>query len=255
MSNRIDDSEKKSLIANLELLGLTAKEAAVYLALLSMDQVGSSKIMKATNLHGQFVYAALEQLEQKNLAFHTIQNGRKKFSASSPKRILSLLQQQALVADETVKRLESFAPHNGKQRFEIYQGDIAYVEHEFERLIQTASGSTLCIIGGQDDAFAKLMSSRKEEYERLRQKKGILIRYLGSEVQKQELADTKKRRPKFDYRIIPGFSAGMVNTDIWTDNISFNLFGDPTIVFHLKNKDVADSYRKFFDAIWTMGKE
>ncbi len=254
MSKSIDKEEKADLEKSLEALGLSAKEASVYLALTELGQVGSSKIIQATDLHGQFVYAALASLEDRGLATHTIQNGRKKFSAASPKRISNLIQNQALIAEEVVKKLEQMARLPEKQSFEVLQGDRAYVDHEFEQLRSAPANSTLCIFGGQGDDFARLIERRKGEYEKLRKDKKIRIRYIGSEAQKAELAETHRNRFGFDYRIIPGFFAGMVNTDIWTDRISFNVFGEPVMVFHLMNKDVAESYRTFFEAVWGMGR-
>src|SRR3990167_10333976 len=83
MSKKIDEKMNGDIIMSLEALGLKKKEARVYLALLELGQVGSSKIIQRTGLHGQFVYQALEGLEEKGLAQHAIQAGRKKLDRKS----------------------------------------------------------------------------------------------------------------------------------------------------------------------------
>ena len=84
MSKNID----KSLINNLEKLGLNHKEALVYIDLLTKQRpVGSSKIVHSTGLHGQFVYDSLYSLEDKGLVKHSVANGRKKFEP----RIIKIL--------------------------------------------------------------------------------------------------------------------------------------------------------------------
>ena len=89
MSKNLDDNKNKELLVHLEQLGLSDKEARVYLALLPRQDTGTSNLIRATGLHGQFVYAALDRLEELGLAKHVIQNGRKKFSAG-PRRESSL---------------------------------------------------------------------------------------------------------------------------------------------------------------------
>src|SRR3989344_9700595 len=100
MSKNTDES---AVSAKLEGLGLTEKESRVYLALLPCRDIGSSKLIRATGLHGQFVYDALGKLEEKGLARHVVQNGRKKFSANTPNRLLSLIEEKRLAANALAK--------------------------------------------------------------------------------------------------------------------------------------------------------
>ena len=102
----IDQTENKSLLKGLEQFGLSTKEAQVYLVLLPRRDVGSSKIITATGLHKQFVYNALTRLEELGLAKHVIQKNRKKFSANTPTRIISLLEEKRIAAQTMVRQLQ-----------------------------------------------------------------------------------------------------------------------------------------------------
>src|SRR3990167_6740891 len=130
MSEIIDGIESKNLVKRLGDLGLSEKEARVYIALLPYSDIGSSKLIRATRLHGQFVYDALEKLEQLGLARHVIQNGRKKFSANSPKRILSLIEEKKLSAQSVVRQLQDRFAGAHEQDFEVLQGVNAFVAHQ-----------------------------------------------------------------------------------------------------------------------------
>ena len=72
----------KDIEYSLERLGLDPKESAVYCALLRLGTVGTSHLLDATGLHGQYVYQALARLEERGLAAHAIVRGRKKFHAN-----------------------------------------------------------------------------------------------------------------------------------------------------------------------------
>ena len=62
------------------------------------------------------------------------------------------------------------------------------------------------------------------EYEKIRQKKQIAIRYLAPESQRELLERRSRERPLFSYRILPNLSEGLVNTSIWNQSVSSSIF-------------------------------
>src|SRR5262245_8265028 len=126
-----ENLDQKELLKSLQDFGLSEKEAAVYFALLPRRDVGSSKIVLATGLHKQFVYNALARLEEMGLAKHVIQNGRKKFSAVTPTRILSLIEEKKLAAQPMVRQLQEYFVGAHEQDFEVLQGTNAFIAHQF----------------------------------------------------------------------------------------------------------------------------
>ena len=255
MSINLDESSKSELVKKLEGVGLSEKEARVYIALLPYRDIGSSKLIRATGLHGQFVYDALEKLEEMGLAKHVIQNGRKKFSANTPTRILSLIEEKKLSAQAIVRELQNRFVGEHEQDFEVFQGENAFAAHELETIRAAPEGSTLDVIGGPDMPYMKIIDTEANEYERIRQERGIVIRYLGASSQTQELAARKKVTPLFEYRILPGHSVGRVNTDIWHDQIHLNIFGEPILSFTLTSKVIAHGYRQFFETLWDLSSK
>lgn len=249
-----DENKNKEILKDLESLGLSEKESLVYMALLELGQVGSSKIIKKTSLHGQYVYDCLDSLEKKGLIQHVIKNGRKKFSAKNPKTLVGLIERQKATASavaEKLKELMIMPPH---QHFETYQGKESYITYEFELIKNAPENSELLVIGGSGDDFVKNMGKDLHEYETIRMTKKISIRYIGSENQKKELVHAKNHRELFDYRILPGLFTGMVNTNIWPDSIGFNIFGSPVTAFSITNPVISGSYKQFFETLWKIGK-
>ena len=250
----IDENSSERLTTDLEKIGLTPKEAAVYMALLKLGETGSSKILSETGLHGQFVYQALEGLEKRGLVQHVIQRGRKRFSARPPNTLLTLVEQQRRETAEIAERLTNLFPLPSQQQFEVYQGEEVFIAHEFHLLEQAPIDATLLVVGGTGDAFIKTLGSSLGTYEKLRIKKGISVRYIGSEAQRQELTARTIQRPLFSFRLLPGLFTGDVNTNIWPTAISFNIFSQPAGNFTITNTVVAASYRQFFETLWKLGK-
>ncbi len=257
MSKKVDDISNKAdkeILFKLEELGLSEKESRVYIALLPRQDTGTSNLIRATGLHGQFVYAALERLEELGLARHVIQNGRKKFSANPPSRLLSLVEEKRLSAQTVARELQSRFIGRHDQDFEIYQGQSAFVAHEFELLEAMPEGGTIDVLGGGGDKYIGLMGHEIDEYEKIRIAKKIQVRYIstgGSPLYLQVMAQTRKF---FDYRALPSPAPG-VDTDILLDKIVFHLFGDPVVSFVFTNKAISDGYRKFFEVLWSISTQ
>ena len=72
------------------------------------------------------------------------------------------------------------------------------------------------------------------------------------EPMRERLTEMRKWRKLWEFRIFPGQSTGVVDTDIWPDNLTFNIFGDPILSFTITNKLVADGYREFFESLWKL---
>lgn len=254
MSKNLDNITEQKILKNLQVLGLKNKESQVYLSLFKLGEVGASKIVSDTELHNQYVYDALSALESRGLIQHVIKRGRKKFSAKSPNQIIRLINQQKEIAEQVSEQLAKIMVLPEQQKHEVFQGQESYIAHEFNLLEQAELGSELLVIGGSGDKFAENMADQMKKYDRLRIKKKIKIKYLGSEDQKKELTDLKKSRKYFDYKILPGLFTGLVNTNIWDQAINLNIFGQPVTSFVIYNPVAADSYKQFFKTLWKIAK-
>jgi len=254
MSINIDKNGKSEIRSDLKSLGLGEKETIVYVALLGLGETGSSKIIKKTSLHGQFVYTALESLEQKSLVQHIMKRGRKKFSAKNPKMLVQLIDRQKRMAEEVAEKLNEMILIPARNEFEVFQGKESYVAHEIDLLNLAPENCEFLIVGGMGDKFSDNMGDEIKSYEKLRIAKNIAVRYLGSADQKEYLEKNKRARQFFDYRVLPGLFTGMVNTNIWPEAIGFNIFGEPVTNFTISSSVISGSYKQFFETLWKLGE-
>jgi len=250
MSVNIDEISDKELVKKLEHLGLNEKESRVYLALLPRQDTGSSKLIRATGLHGQFVYDALEHLEELGLAKHVVQNGRKKFSANTPKRLVSLIDEKRLAAHSIAHELQNRFQGAHEQDFEVYQGKDAFVAHEFELMETMPEGCTLDLLGGGGNTYVGIIGEEMDEFEKIRNSRGIKLRYISAAGQGDSLRKMAASRKNFEYRVFPHLQKGMIDTDIWPDRLILQFYGEPVLSFCLTSKEIANSYRQFFEALW-----
>ncbi len=254
MPKSIGENEGREIAHGLESLGLKEKEALVYMALLELGEVGSSQIARKTGLHTQFIYTALAALETHGLAQHVVRRGRKKFSGKHPRALVRLVEQQKATADVLAARLDAFTSLPKEQRFEIFQGNTSYVAHEFDILKETPEGSEILIISGSGDRFDHEMRSVMAEYETLRIQRRVVLRYLGSRIEREYLESIKNARALFSYRLLPGLFTGLVSTVIGPSTISFKVYGEPVTSFVVSNEVIAGSYKQFFETLWKMAQ-
>ena len=257
MSKIIDEAGNKDLLNKLQELGLSEKEAAVYLALLPRRDTGTSNLIRATSLHGQFVYAALAKLEDLGLAKHVIQGGRKKFSANAPTRLMSLIEEKRLAAQSVAKELQSRFAGVHEQDFEVYQGDAAFMAHQLKILEAAPDGSRFDVIASETERYSKTFKETGlwDEYQRIWIEKKIQVRYVGTEAQRESLQKREQNERNFAYHILPGLSLGKISIEVRPNNVTFAVYGDTLLDFTLSGKEVADGYRQFFNAVWALAKK
>ncbi len=252
MSKNID----KNLINNLISLGLTEKESLVYCDLLkNTTPIGSTKIVRSTGLHGQFVYDALYALEEKGLIKHSTINGRKKFEATDTSRITDLIENKRIIAEKTIIKLNEIATRPIGQEFDVFQGENAYIQHQFDALEKIPDGGEILIISTDwGDLFTEKRYDFLGKYEKLRIKKNISIRFILNEGLREVSRKAKIRRPQTEFRFLPDHQS-YSGICVFEDSVDFYLMGEPIIVFSFKNKKIADGYHNFFTVLWHMAQK
>jgi hypothetical protein len=183
-----------------------------------------------------------------------IQNGRKKFSANAPSRLLSLVEEKRLAAQSITKELQARFIGAHEQDFEIYQGDEAFIAHQMELLKGAQEGSAYYVIANQTERYMATFEAygMDQAYEKLRKERDISIKYLGAEAQRERLARLEKEWFKWSYRIFPGLGVGLISVEMLPETVSFIVYGETILNFTLRNKDVANGYRELFEAVWKL---
>ena len=254
MSINIDKNIPIKLLNDFQKLGFSDKTARVYYSLLRLGSVGASKIVKETGLHNQFVYNSLNELEEKNMVRFTLKNGRKQFEAQNPSLLVLEAEKQKVIAENLSQNLSNLIDYVDEQTFDVIKGTEAFVASEFKAMQDAPNGSEFLVIGGIGDLYIENMGNLFHEYEYQRNKKGISVKYLGSLGQEGRVKEKYDPRSLFKTRLLSGRFENEVNMTIFPTEVVFNFFGTPHIRFSIKSPKMVESYRKFFEVLWNMGK-
>ncbi len=228
--------------------GLSAKASAVYVALLEAGVALPPKaLVLRAKLHRQYVYDALEELQNKRLLVTEGQGRRIKYGAGTPDRLLQEAERSRLEAHDGVRALMQLYDRSPAGVVEIVRGSAAVAESEMQLLRDAEEGSFLDVVGGAGMEWVRLMGDKEGEWEALRKKKGIKLRYIGSG---EDVRYNKEQSPiEHESRLIPGIGT-VVNMAIRPDSVTFNIYEPEVIAVRVKNKDTVVGQRALFEVLW-----
>lgn len=253
----LDEIIPEDILTYLKELGLSYKESLVYFSLLKVGEAGTAKISKESGLHSQFVYNSLYTLLQKDLVEKYLVKKRARYSARDPKAFYERVEKEKKTVDLLATAVENnlIATIDSKA-VEIYKGKEAFMNNEMSILKETPEHGDLLVIGGPGDEYINQFGPNFNQYEYLRNKKSLKVRYIGNETQKKYLEKSFDERSFFDYRYLPGKYAGVMNISICPGvSVTIYVFQNPISTIVIKNKKIIDGYAEFFETLWNISKK
>lgn len=234
--------EVKELLSEI---GLTENEIKVYLSLLEIGPSLVGALPKKTGMHRRTIYDIMERLIKKGFIGYIIKNNRKFFEAVDPERILDILKQRESAFEEVLPGLkEIYAGAKEKQETNFYKGREG-LKSVFQD--QLEDNKEVLILGASQSAFEVLPFYFKW-YDRDRVKKKIKVKMIASE-------KLGKKIPIAEIRYVPQKYANPLAINIYKDKVAIILWKKDPFVIVIKEKEVADSYRKYFELMWKIGKK
>jgi sugar-specific transcriptional regulator TrmB len=226
-------------------IGLTKTEAKIYLMLLELSKAQAGVLSRKTGIHRRSIYDALDRLIEKGLVSYIIENDKRFYVATDPKRIQEIIDGQKEDVYEIMPLLQAkFLEHKDKQETLFYRGREG-IKTIFEDQIR--DGKDVYIIGAARDA-KELMKFYIPHYTNKRIKKKIKLHalYAGEK--------HKNKVPLSTVRYLPQSFASLVSTNIWGDKACIILWLNDPVAIMIKQPDIAKTFRKYFDMLWKIGK-
>lgn len=232
--------------------GLSPKAAAVYVVALEAGEALSPKaLVLKSKLHRQYVYDALSELEEGGLMVRVGTGRRIKYQATSPDRLLQEAEKRRIETLGGVQALMKLYDRSPAGIVEVIRGSEACMESEFALLHMAETGDYLDIVGGGGMNFVKLFHGRIEEWEALRKKKKITLRYIGCGVDVEH--NKTESVIENESRTIEGIG-DIVNVCIRPDSISFNIYEPEIVIVRVRSKEAVVSQRALFEVLWNVAK-
>jgi len=241
-------------------IGLTKSEVAVYFALLELGSSTTGPIIKKAEIASGKAYLILDKLIQKGLVTHVTKSRTKHFQAKDPERLLDYLKEKESELKDKEAKLKEVLPRikakyeSEKYRpvAEVYEGSKGFKTFYDWVLNETKSGETIDIMGVPLDGSEKF-NAYFIDWNKRRIDKKIKMKIIYN----NDARDIGKAREKLKLTEVR-YMKRELETPAWVvifQNYvaTINAHQEP-VCFLIKNKESADSYKKYFDIIWKQSK-
>lgn len=246
----------------LQELGLSDKEASLYLALLAVDYASVSDLSHKTKIKRPTVYVVLQTLEKKGLVSETKSGRDVRYNAEPPERLETFIEQQKASLEDKKRVLKDYLPQikslqreSGERpvvRFFEGKEGVLSTNAELAKLYDEKNGGPVTYLIYPLDLVEKIFSP--DEITPVRQKrvaKGIKAVSL--------YTSSKGPRPddKMSERILLNPDKYPVSCDITIyDNYSrIAILGKRISGIVIQSKEVADTLRSLFKFTFDSGKK
>ena len=227
-------------------IGLTNTEAKIYLMLIDLGKAQAGVLSRKTGIHRRSIYDALDRLIEKGLVSYMVENEKRWYLPTDPRRVQEIIDDQKRAIDVIMPTLMAkFGEQKSKQETLFYRG-VEGIKTIFED--QIADGREVYIIGASHTA-KELLRFYIPHYTNKRIKKKIKLHaiYAG------ERHATPV--PLAQVRYLPDSFASPVSTNIYGEKVAIIVWSREPVAILMKNKDIAATYHSYFEMLWKMGKE
>lgn len=229
----------------LEQVGLTKNESNVYKALLELGPSHAGNISRKTGLHRRTIYDTVEMLIKKGLVGYIVENNKKLFQASNPNRFLEILnEKENSILEEIPKMMEFYSKTKEKEETNFYKGKEG-LKNIFQD--QLENNKEILILGASNSAF-EILPFYFKWYDKDRITKKIKVKIISSE-------KLQKKIPISEIKYLPQKYANPLAINIYKDKVALILWIKSPLAILIKNKEISDSYRKYFELLWRVARE
>ena len=228
---------------NLQELGLSEGEAEIYLALFKLTNASITQLAKKTGRHRTNIYDTIEKLKEKCLVSESITDNKRVFSAADPENLLNYLKEKEETANEIVQELHQFQKSlKNEIQVETYKGT-AGLKSVFRDILREKKD----YIGyGEGRRFMVILPIFYEQFRNKLEELGIATRLIlkkGIKIPFRKWLQIKY----LDY-ISPS------TTFIYGDKVAIVIWQPFPTAIKITDKQVADSYRTYFEVMWKQAK-
>ncbi len=235
----------------LQNIGLTKREAKIYLAATQLGQSPASHIAKKAGINRVTTYDTIEKLLQKGFITKHKRKGMLYFAAVDPEVISLDFHSKARDFRKSLpdlKRLKGETAHPQIQYFEGLNG--------IKRIyLDTLSSQTEILNYADSEGIRTHWPEHDEEYIKQRVKRGIYLRGICADDDYGKTQKAKDWECNREIRLVPKEEFDFSNEiNIYDNKVAIVSYGKDLIGMIIENRDIANTQRTIFKMAWDFAK-
>jgi sugar-specific transcriptional regulator TrmB len=248
-------------LQTLREIGLTEGESKVYISLLKLGSTTSGPLTDHSQVSRSKIYNILERLIKKGLVSFIIKEKTRYYQAEDPIKIQQYLDKREKEFLEQRKDIDKLLPFLQKEKnsaqaiseaqiYKGFKGIQAMIEHVYFKLKKGESYDSLGIPTFQEEKYHDYW--KKDHMRRV--KAGVSCRLLFNQGTDREILKNRNSYKGSEARYMPI----KVDTPAWIlvykDVTVICLQSEESIAIEIINKQIADSFKSYFEAFWKLSK-
>lgn len=230
----------------LKSLGLSEKEAKVYLVLLQLGTASVPSIAEKAGVKRPTAYLILDEIRKKGMATLLPRKDKVVYSAESPEKLLAdQKRKEEMVKAKMPELLAIYNTKKEKPKVKYYQGE-KEVRELYGRIFREKEVDMYGSIGAIEKALPDIIALSKE-----------MIKKHGTKI--REILQADENSIKYSKQKFPDYHKVKIidkKVSLPTDNI---IFGNKLAIFSYKDEpsavviedgDVVITYRTMFEIVW-----
>jgi len=245
---------KDSLVS----LGLSEKEAAVYLALLELGRSTVSKISRKANVNRSTGYVILDSLINKGLAHISGKEPTQEYVAESPDNLATMFRREREKIDADIenslalaRELKSVQKSEGRPQVKFYEG-VEGLKQVYEDTLSTTE--VIRAFGAYEGAENELSGYFPKYYQR-RAEKNISVRGIAPKTSLSQTRQSEATTEKRELLLVPA--------DKFTPSPEIDIYNNKVMIASWREKlgiiiesaEIADAMKKLFELAWIGAKQ
>ena len=238
----------------LEDLGLSGAEIKVYIALLELGNSSAGGVLEKSKVQNSVLHRALNSLIEKGLISYILQGKKKIYQASKPENFHDFIDNKRKRFDEILpelKKKQKFAVINNfaevfKGKKGIRQMYMTLLNSNGKEYNTFGGGSKVTYNSMGETWWKGLHTKRIDKKIPCRQVFDESIRKFGNKMNKRKLTKIK---------FLPKEYAQLQETVVIGDYVGIAIFTENPYGVLIKDKVVAEGYRKQFEIMWSKAKK
>lgn len=229
----------------LQKLGLDETEIKTYITLLKIGPCLAGTLSKETGINRTHNYDVLERLIERGFVSFYFEKGKKYFVASDPEVLISYIQNIDFEMKRVLPELNKLKQFKKEEtNVEVYRGTQGF-RTVINDLLKTKED---IYVLGEQGHFEKYAPVLLKQFLRMLKERKIKEKVIVIEGTKYE------GNKQSEIRYLPKTFKSNTYIVIYGDKVRLSIWSDPPHFILIKNKDLAELYKKQFSVFWKLSK-
>jgi len=232
----------------LQNIGLTKSEIKVFLTLIEFNTLSASEISEKTGYYRKNTYDILRKLIQKGLVSSVKTKNKQIFTSANPKKLLDFIELRKKEVTEIMPELtEMYKKSPPVEEVTVFRGKDG-LKTIFETILSTKQDYCK---SGSEEKFREFLPYYYPQYQ---------MKKKANKINCRAIHNKNERNKEFvkDFigqtRFLSGEFKHLTTTIVCDDSVFIITWKENPLGIIIKNREISDSYKHYFETMWNIAK-